>query len=241
MSTSGSYDFSITRNDIIQEAFRKIGALGENETIAADTTKLNVGIAALNPMAKAWQAYGMQMWCRTDKTVLLSALTTSPTTIGPASTIVDTKKYLKLLQAIRRDTSSNTDVPLNLFTYENFNMLSTKTSTGAPLHVHYQPTLTAGTIYLWPLPDTYWTANGSIIFTFQRTIQDFDSSTDEPDFPIEWAEALIYNLAVRIAPNYGLPPNDRDRLKGEAKESLELAKSFDQEEGSLFFQPRYFR
>lgn len=238
MATSNSYDFSINRDTIIQEAFRKIGALGENETIASDTAKLNVGIAALNPMTKAWMALGLQIWCRTNLSIALSALTASPTTLGPGQTITDTKKYLRLLQAIRRDNTSNVDVPLNLYTWENFNMLSTKTQPGTPLHVHYQPTAYAGSIYLWPLPDSYWTTNGTVIFTFQRPIQDFDTSTDEPDFPIEWAEALIYNLAVRIAPNYGLPPNDRDRLKAEARDALELAKFFDIEEGSLFLQPK---
>ena len=33
--------------------------------------------------------------------------------------------------------------------------------------------------------------------------EDFDSAADNPDFPVEWHEALQFNLAMRLAPEYG--------------------------------------
>ena len=41
------------------------------------------------------------------------------------------------------------------------------------------------------------------------------------DVPPEWMEALSYNLAYRIAPEYGIPVSERDILGKEAASSKE--------------------
>lgn len=245
MATSGSYDWTTTRNEIIQSAFRKIGAMGDYETITdpAATNRLNAGIAAINPMIKAFVADGMQLWLRTETIIPLSVFTTIPIAIGPGQTISNTSKLTKMTEAIRRDSINATlpiDVPMNMYTWNEYEALSNKIQTGTPLHIHYQPLAYSGNLYVWPLPDTYWTTNGSLVCTFHRLIQDFDSATDEPDFPVEWHEALIYGLAVRLAPEYGLAMQDRQMLKQEARDALELAKNFGTEEGSLFLQANTF-
>lgn len=239
MPTSNSYDFTSTRDSIISAAFRKIGALGDYESIS--TEKLNAGIAALNPMIKTLAARGMPLWAITEQYINLSEWSTSATrTIGPGAQINQSVKPLKILQAIRRDVidvNNPVDVPLNIYTYENYQNLSSKNSTGAPVHLFYQPLAYTGNITLWPRPDTYWQTNGQLYIRYHRPFQDFDTSTDEPDFPVEWHEALIYQLAVRLSPEYGLSLNERLALKKEADDILEDALNFGTEEGSLFIMP----
>lgn len=241
MATSNSYNFTSSRDEIITSAFRKIGALGDYETI--DTERLNAGIAAINPMIKTFMTKGMPVWALTEVTVPLSSFATIGfKTIGPSQTIELAYKPLKLIQAIRRDSvvpANPTDTPVNIYTQTDFLDLSSKASTGAPVHVHYQPLAYHGQLRVWPLPDTYWQTNGSLILRFQRPFQDFDASTDEPDFPVEWHEALIYGLAVRLAPEYGVALNERQSLKQEAKEYLDEALSFGTEEGSMYISPEY--
>jgi hypothetical protein len=238
MATSGSYNFTSTRNEIISAAFRKIGALGDYETI--DTERLNVGIAAFNPMIKALANKGMPLWAITEIPVNLSDFATVGwKTIGPSQTINLVYKPLKLLQAIRKDTLADTDIELNIYTKTNFLDLASKESTGAPMHIEYQPLNYHGQLRVWPLPDTYWQTNGQLLLRVQRPFQDFDASGDEPDFPVEWHEALIYQLAVRLAPEYGLAGLDRQALKLDAKEFLDDALSFGTEEGSLYIMPEY--
>jgi hypothetical protein len=239
MPTSNSYDFTSTRDTIITAAFRKIGALGDYETL--DTVRRDAGIAAINPMIKAYAAKGMPLWAITEKYIPFSTWTTSPTvTIGPGATINQPDKPLRVLQASRRDNSVVTqpvDVDLNIYTYDEYRSLANKNIPGTPIHFFYQPLAYTGAISLWNLPDTYWKTNGQLYIRYQRQFQDFDSSSDEPDFPVEWHEALIYNLAVRLAPEYGLSMNDRTMLKAEAKEYLEEALSNGTEEGSLYLYP----
>lgn len=239
MATSGTYSWTSSRDFIITEAFKKIGRLGDFETI--DTARLNAGIAAINPMVKAFHALGMPVWAITEQYLSFTSwAATSTVSIGPGATINQIVKPLKILQALRRDNSVPAfpvDVPLEILPYENYELLSSKNATGAPTSLFYQPQAYQGNISLWVRPDAYWQTNGQLYIRYQRPFQDFNTATDEPDFPVEWHEALIYNLAIRLAPNYGLPSVDRQALKADAKEALAMALGFDVEEGSLYLQP----
>jgi hypothetical protein len=73
----------------------------------------------------------------------------------------------------------------------------------------------------------------------QRSFEDMDAGTNDFDFPQEWLEPLIYGLADRLADEYGVDNGIKGRIARRAAESLALAMSFDQEEGSIFFSPDF--
>jgi len=243
MPTSNSYDWTSTRNEIISGAFRKIAALGDFELItdSQNAGKLTAGIAAINPMIKAMHAMGMPVWAITEQYLPFTSWASTPTvSIGPGATINQPIKPLKILQALRRDNSvllNPIDTPLEILSYQGYQDLADKKTISTPTGLFYQPLAYTGQITLWPLPDSFWQANGQLYIKYQRPFQDFDSATDEPDFPVEWHEALEYRLAVRLAPAYGLSLPDRQILKQEAKEAFDEAKGFDVEEGSFFIRP----
>ena len=76
-----------------------------------------------------------------------------------------------------------------------------------------------------------------IVLTYQRPLQDFDATGDTPDLPQEGYDALVLALAVRLAPVYGMPVQDRAMLKQDAKDAFDLFLSNEPEEGSLYVQP----
>lgn len=243
MATSGSYNWTSTRNDIIASAFRKIARLGDYESItdASNTAKLNAGIAAINPMIKALQNKGMPVWALTTRILSFTPwASTGTVTIGPGQIINIPDKPLKLLQAVRRNNSvptKPTDTDILIYTYDDYLALSSKLSVGTPTVLMYRPLAYTGELSLWNLPDAWWQTNGQLIIRYHRPFQDFDSATDEPDFPVEWHEALVYGLAARLAPEYSLSLPDRQVLKQEAKDALDDALSFGTEEGSFNIQP----
>jgi hypothetical protein len=107
------------------------------------------------------------------------------------------------------------------------------------VEVWYQPTLTTGSLYVWPVDGgANW---DKLILVAKYYPDDFDAAGDNPQFPIEWGEALIYNLADRLAPETGLPLRDRILLKNEAKEKLNDALDFDVENASVIFTMDYER
>jgi hypothetical protein len=67
MTTSGSTDFTQTRNDIIHGALRLIGAIAVGETPSADD--IATSAEALNIMIKAWQIDGPYLWTQAEGTI----------------------------------------------------------------------------------------------------------------------------------------------------------------------------
>ncbi len=70
MATSGSTDFTRTRNQIITDAFQLLNIYGANETITS--SDLNFGAARLNAMVKAWQAMGINLWAYEEARIFMT-------------------------------------------------------------------------------------------------------------------------------------------------------------------------
>ena len=223
--TSGSTDFSITRDDIIKRALRLIGALAQGETPTTD--QVTEAAVALNGLVKAWQADGMPLWAIKERTVPLVASQASYTLSAP--------KTLKVLQAFNRSTTSNVDIPMRIITKEEYNRLGNKTSSGNPIQVYHDPRRDNSILYVFPVPTSTEAANNTIHIIYQAPYEDFDASTDNPDFPQEWYDAITYGLACRLAPEYGLPIPDRKTLWQEMTIIKQDALNFGLEEGSIYF------
>lgn len=65
----------------------------------------------------------------------------------------------------------------------------------------------------------------------------FISAADTPYFPREWNNALIYGVADLLAPEYGVPLNDRGMFRKEAEAHREMALDFGLENTSFTIQP----
>lgn len=231
MATSGSTDFSVTRDDIISRALRLIGAIAQGES--PTTEQLNEAAIALNGLVKAWQADGMPLWALKTYSIALTSGTSSYR-IGVGE-FINTPKPLRVTQAYNHDTVSNVDIPMRIITKQEYNILGNKTSSGNPIQVYYDPQNTYGDLYVFPVPTTVEATNNVINIIYQRPFEDFDSATDTPDFPSEWYDAVVFGLAVRLAPEYGLPVDQRQALRAEAKEIKDAALGMGTEEGSLYF------
>ena len=234
MSTSGTTTYSTTRDDIIKRALRLIGVLAQGETPTAD--QVSEASVALNGLVKAWQADGMPLWAISTLPVTLVA-GKSTYTIGTAVTndIVNDKP-LKVMQCWNHNSTSNVDIPMRILTQNEYNRLGNKTSSGSPIQMYYQPNRDNGTLYLFPVPASTDAASQTLRLVYQRPYQDFNASTDAPDFPQEWYDAVTYGLASRLAPEYGIPAADRKTLWQETSVIKQEALSFGTEEGSLYFQ-----
>jgi hypothetical protein len=60
MATSGSTDWQMTRNEIIDAALRRCGVLAQGENATA--SQLTEGIETLNRMVKSWQTFNIFLW-----------------------------------------------------------------------------------------------------------------------------------------------------------------------------------
>ena len=231
MATSGVTTNQLTRNQFIEAALRTLGVLALDQT--PEPTEYTNALVKLNALIGEFRTMGLQVWQRTTYTMSLTA--TNTFNIGTGQTL-NTPYPIHMLQAIRLDANSSTRIPMEIIGDANYNLLPS-TSSGIPLQITYQPKMNLGVIKVWPTPDTYSVSNVTILLTYLRPLEYFSGATDTADFPEEWVSAIIYNLAVRIAPEYGIPLQDRSLLIKEAEMYLKNATDNAFEDASIFFQP----
>lgn len=128
-------------------------------------------------------------------------------------------------------TTTRTESPMTLLTQDEYFNLSIKTISGTPTHFYYQPQLDTGRLFLWPRPDSVSTY---FEFTFDKILEDFDSALNTPDFPSEWLECIVYQLAYRIAPAFG---KNKNMVQPEASSMLADMLDWDQEIGTVQIVP----
>lgn len=236
MTISGSANWNMTRDSIVNAAHRKIGVLVDGVTLTP--TQLTSAQEALNNIVFSLYAQGMPVWAMTTTSFTpVVGQIAYPVGLGIGAGNLNIQAPLKITQAFSRDNISNTDIPMNIYTQFNYNLLSTKINQGYPVHLWYQPGNQTGTITIWPAPDQYTATNRSIYFVYQRAFDQFNAGTDTPDFPQVWLEPLIYSLAHRLAPEFGLPLSEQDKLNETANALITNALSFGTEEGAVFIQP----
>lgn len=230
MATSNSTDWSLNRDQVIAGALRKLAVIPSGGVPTVNQT--SDAVASLNAIVKAFQADGMPLWKIASHTFTTTA-DTSTYNIGLTQTL-NTAKPLRVFQAFYTP-SGGTNTPMNVVNRYDFNELPVDSNySGVPLNVYYQPLNTYGVIKLWPTPSDSTT---SITIHYQAPFEDMDNATDDFDFPAEWIQPLIYNLAWSLAPEYGIPPTDRKVLAEEAHYWHSYVLSMGTEEGSVFLQP----
>jgi len=143
-----------------------------------------------------------------------------------------TQRPLSIMEA-RLIMADDIEIPIEIIPRDTYMLLSNKSTTGLINQIYYDPQLTNGKLYVWPASSD---VKNRIKMTVKIQIMDFDASADDGEFPVEWLEPVTYNLALRICIKNGIPI-DND-LRSMALSSLQEVINFDQEDGSIFFQPQ---
>jgi hypothetical protein len=226
MTTSANTSWELTRNELIETAYRKLGLPGDGNTLSTD--QYTDGATALNSVIALAVTDGMPLWKRTTTTV-------TPSTTSQNYTLANA---VKVSGVFLRDTLSGVQYELEVKSLYDYYRLPNNTS-GIPVNWVFEPTITGGTLRIWPmLSDSGTVATKSIVVVYQKKFDGFTTTTtDTLDFPSYWTSAIVYKTAVALAPEVGMPIQDRQDLKQEAKEYWALASSYGDEEGSLFIQP----
>lgn len=232
MASSGITVNPMTTTSIINAALRKAVIIGEGQVAnAAQTTTAR---EALNNIVAEFRVLGMSMWARKEYVItLVSGQSDYVLGVGqPINTPFPLKLYSALLE---QSPFYDSKIDMNILSFMDFVLLP-NTSKGVPVNVMYKPEINKGTITVWPTPDVTMPVNSRMRITYQAPFQYFISGSDTADFPEEWNNALIYQTAVSVADEFGVPLQTRQWLEKQADKHLANALSGGTEEASLFFQ-----
>lgn len=149
-------------------------------------------------------------------------------------------KPLKIPFAVRVQQAANTITPTEIMMESlgrnDYWNLPNKESQGDPVQYYYQPRKVKGDFYIWSVPNSL---NTRVKISYQREIDIFADTDDVADVPDEWMTAIVYNLAVRIAPMFGqeaLPS-----VQQTAQSAFDTARSGDQGDSSVYLQFKTFK
>lgn len=201
-----------TTLEIITKALQKIGAVTKSETISADDAA--DALSSLNAMISSWSLDSLLVYASILESFTLTAGDSSYT-IGSTGDF-NTSRPTEILSAYIRDNT--TDTGLNIITEEEYDTISVKSFSGKPSLICYTPSYPLGTIKLDKLPDQTYT-----LFLLSKKPFSSYALSDDVTLPPGFERAIVYNLALELAPEYGQPLDAS--VASIARDSLSLIKT----------------
>jgi len=243
-----SSNYSITRDQIIGLALRKLGVLEIGDTPDANSTA-NAAMT-LNLLIKQFNTDGLKLWKVSELIVPVTNGKTSYILGGSSSdtmydalapTVAITDKPLKVIQGFYRNILSTPyiDTPVLLVSKQEYNVLGSKFSTGTANTIFYDARKLNGILYVYLTPDLNAQNNIQLHLIAQMPINDITLATEVPDFPNEWMNCLVWNLADQLSMEYGVPMNARQEIAQRAMAYKTQMVDWDVEAYSTFFAPDF--
>ena len=220
MAVSGTYDFNLDIDEVIQEATEMIG--GE-DTLGHEPASAR---RSINLMLKDWQNRGVLLWSTSVSNVTVSA---SVANYSLSSSTVDALEVV-----INRD---DTDLQLERITPEEYLLIPNKTQKGRPNQYSIRRGRDNPVLSLWPLPDN---STDVLKIELVSELQDVNKSAiQNADLPKRFLPCLTCGLAYYMAMKRPLVPENRIMmLKTNYEELLMRAMEEDRERASMYLRPR---
>jgi len=243
-----SSTYTVSRHQIITLALRKLGVLEIGDT--PDSDSIDNASMSLNLLIKQLSTEGLKMWKNSELIIPLvsgqtfytlggNGSTTMYDSLAPTTMITD--KPLKVIQGFYRNKQStpNIDTPLMVISKQEYNILGSKFSTGTSNSIFYDPKKLNGILYVYLTPDLNTSTNMELHVVAQMPLDDLTTALGVPDFPNEWMNCLVWNLADQLSLEYGVPMNARQEISQRAISYKTMLNDWDVESSSTFFQPDF--
>ena len=194
---------STTAGDQINRALRLLGVLAEGETPSAQMSQ--DGLVSLNQMIDSWNTERLSVFCTQDQVFTWPAGEYIQT-LGPSGDFVGNRPVLFDDATYFRDPGTNVSFGIKFINQQQYDGIAVKTVTSTYPQVIFVnmgfPDVTMS-IYPRPTRDLEWH-----FVSVQELTQ--PATTDTAlHFPPGYLRAFAYNLAMEIAPEYGIEPSQQ--------------------------------
>lgn len=174
---------------------RLIGVLSTRDT--PDAQDANDAFSSLNMMLEQWSIEDLMCY-QFENNVFNTVINQALYTIGTSGTPDwNSIRPTEITSAFVRVGSI--DCPLQLMSNEEYYGVSMKILASVPSGLYYQPEYPLGKIFLYPVPQIVY----PIGITATKQFTAFAGLTTAISLPPGYLKALIWNLAIEIAPEYG--------------------------------------
>jgi hypothetical protein len=217
MATSGTTDFNLSIDDLVEEAFERCGMR------PTSGYQLNSARRSLNLLFLDWANRGLNLWTIEQATYTLTQGVKEITL--PTDTV-------NVLEAIIRQNSQgiNSDVYIERISREDYLNVPDKTSESRPAQFYVQranPTK----VFFYPAADQTYT----FVYYRIRRIQDAGTYTNTADINFRFLPCLASGLAYQLSLKFA--PDRTAALKAIYEEDFNRAAMEDRDTASVQFVP----
>ena len=220
MAVSGTYDFNLDIDEVIQEAMEMIG--GE-DTLGHEPVSAR---RSINLMLKDWQNRGILLWTTSVSSVTVAASTTA---YDLSSSTIDALEVV-----LNRD---DTDIQLTRISPEEYLLIPNKTQTGRPMQYSIRRGRDNPVMSVWPIPENSTDVLKMEIFS---ELQDVNKSAiQNADLPKRFLPAMTCGLSYYMSMKRpGVEAGRIQMLKANYEEKLGRAMLEDRERATMRVVPK---
>lgn len=207
---------------LIKGAFDLLGVMAPGESLpAADGQD---ALRRLNQLVDRWGVDRLTIPVETRSvypTVASQGGPANPYTVGPGGDFDQARPvWVRGVNLLLNSSSPAVEIPLYELNDDEYRVLNIKAlESTLPQSYYYEGTSPLGSLIVWPIPDN--TTNDLVLY-WDETLSQFADLTTSYTFRPGYAEALEWQLAMRLAPAYAKPITPD--LRAAAMESLSYVK-----------------
>lgn len=181
-----------TGQSLVDRACRLIGVVASGDSATADES--TDVLTAINAMIDSWRNDGLMAYASTEVSKAM--------VVGDASYTFATSADFNGVRPVEVKsaymTIGTTLYPVQVITEEDWYAIEDRTVTSDLVEkVWYNPTMSSGTVNVWPVPN----ATNTLTLVVRTPVADLALGTTV-SLPPGWEEAIVYNGAIRIAPEF---------------------------------------
>ena len=193
-----------TAGELINSALRLIGQLAEAEVPSAAT--FQDALTAFNQMIDSWNTERLSVFCTQDQ-VYTWPVNEIKRTLGPTGNIDLNPQQRPILvddSTYFRDPQTNVSYGIKMINQSQYNGIAVKTVTSTyPQVMFVNMTFPDIEIYIYPKP----TRSLEFHFISVQPLAEPTSLSTVIAMPPGYLRALRYNLAMELAPEFGVEPS----------------------------------
>lgn len=189
--------------ELINLALKQSGVLGVGQTASAEDT--NDAFKILNMMLAQWQTDRALVYHLVDVSIPCTGAQSYTIGVGgdfnvPRPDRISSAFVRQLVQAV----PNQVDYQLYIIkAREDYNRIALKRQGSWPEALFYDSGYPLGTLYPWSIPDSTFELHLSLY----QQLQSFATVADLIVMPPQYEEAIMWNLAGRLRPMYGMQPD----------------------------------
>ena len=190
-----------TAGDQINRALRLLGVLAEGETPSASVSQDS--LTALNQMIESWNTERLSVFSTQDQIFTWPAGEITRT-LGPSGNFSGNRPILLDDATYYRDPGTNVSFGIKFINQQQYDGIAVKTVTSTyPQVIFVNMTFPDVTMTVYPKPtrDLEWH------FISVQELSNPAVLTTNLTFPPGYLRAFVYNLAMEIAPEFGVEPS----------------------------------